>query len=1393
MQNINPENQFQVSEPVDVRGENGVSQTSIDGLMGQVSRDDSKPGQETSIPTSAESAGDEVHVSELEFEIDKYFEVHSLVGKLAELKLSMSKLIQLQGAKPEQCQPQQSHSSENDLCTVANMLLGEIFRGSPMKWSDFSSQRDLRSSNREVGSESEIKDVADGVGIGIPGVVDSTDTKLSSNKEETIVEGTMGKTVMAKDTNDACNISNQMDESSLGIVPIICRGNGENGSHPTNNSAFSASATKLGAILAKLNQVSEPRHEYKVNEVVAAKTMEDISTKGLPVQKPTEKPYYAYDPHKQIEVNQTFQDSSSGVSTSLEPPERSAPDKCLGEEFFNAVRCKSVDDCGDIIDEIKDVNEKGLGGKTLLNVAVELGKLEWVEKLLLMGSDPNISSEAGHSALKLAEECFRAFPQDVDRGVIFRLIKIASQLGDKKRQAAEINRIPDSYRTPSGGCERKTIFPAAGDKTSSIGGGDCGGDAVDYNSSPETRFGGAVVKSSRNAILGALIGQSRNDGEINMTSVQERRLEAVRQEIGATSGSNEGQSSRGGSGSHIKDVGLGFGAKSIENPEVDGREYDSSSGVPETPSIRDREGTSNLELSLEAISEGAYKARGQHGSDITSGLERNPIPFFQFKGDFSTCHVISESLSRVMKCIQRGFDDRLKTLETMLIELNQKVDTISKDAVLLKEETETLIDNVSIRKTALNELRTEITSMRREFLSELEDMKEEKLALIAGRWRQEKFEKESMDGAIGEAGHKGAQDSSVFPLEQQYRASTPEAKYDHLNTHQDTYIWINDPNLVVEVPALKLGTTSEDAGSLPDTASYPTVRYVTPAGVVTPADTFTKVTKHSGTSQNGNVTTETLGTNLVDQVRDKAVKNCVHEVVDRMTERGHLLRNQESSFTSVDIDLKGSTSAALKFEPNRSFCESAPAFFPGLTGAVMVGQPLGSPTQFGYESHTQEAAMDPSATGWALRNQFQAMTESLGASGALEKLTVSYPSFPPAEPLLSKRRAKALAKTKQKGTVSQTKQPSKASPAKDDVVSSPGTEVCGVEPVAVFPSLPSSDSLPSKREVEVVGKMKQEGTGSKTSSNISPDEVPQAAGSEVPGALYEPVAPSPTPSPSDIPAYQGDAKTVNKRQQKDDASKTASPSKASVKTERSSSSSGVKSREVESKPDPASLPVVQEDLVEAFLKITVYFGTTDDLDFLRSYYQYVSTLGPLIIPLLVFLCGQQDINIFVDFENSHVGERWPAPKDPDGSASKAGSSEVQVQCAKRKVYIAADYGSDDRVIGWFTIALARLCMKLVFRNNYKPYQSADKDGREKFARILKTAEELSCRSGPGGCELFIKNALEWKSKDSKEIALISAVPGIIAHYGCEQGVKVLNEQLPSLFNFYKYQVLTRFQ
>ncbi|XP_046405121.1 uncharacterized protein LOC124170440 [Ischnura elegans] len=94
------------------------------------------------------------------------------------------------------------------------------------------------------------------------------------------------------------------------------------------------------------------------------------------------------------------------------------------ERLFAGVLTGSFLQNKELLEEVEDVDVRGMRQRTLLHVGVRLGKADWVEELLARGADTDLKDDSQLNAVSSAEEMVRRFPEELDRSLILKLVTL---------------------------------------------------------------------------------------------------------------------------------------------------------------------------------------------------------------------------------------------------------------------------------------------------------------------------------------------------------------------------------------------------------------------------------------------------------------------------------------------------------------------------------------------------------------------------------------------------------------------------------------------------------------------------------------------------------------------------------------------------------------------------------------------------------------------------------------------------------------------------------------------------------------------------------------------------------------------------------------------------------
>ncbi|XP_064461507.1 uncharacterized protein LOC135371363 isoform X2 [Ornithodoros turicata] len=117
---------------------------------------------------------------------------------------------------------------------------------------------------------------------------------------------------------------------------------------------------------------------------------------------------------------------------------------------------------------------------------------------------------------------------------------------------------------------------------------------------------------------------------------------------------------------------------------------------------------------------------------------------------------------------------------------------------------------------------------------------------------------------------------------------------------------------------------------------------------------------------------------------------------------------------------------------------------------------------------------------------------------------------------------------------------------------------------------------------------------------------------------------------------------------------------------------------------------------------------------------------------------------------------------------------------EQRVFIG---GRAEEAVVWGTLMheLCHMALFLVYRNDGKPYYSDDTERKQQYKNILNNIK-------PRQKELNILIQQALKDRNGEE-ELIVRIPHVLVQYGCDEGHRILEREVPELLNFFKDRVI----
>ncbi|XP_046404904.1 uncharacterized protein LOC124170233 isoform X2 [Ischnura elegans] len=220
--------------------------------------------------------------------------------------------------------------------------------------------------------------------------------------------------------------------------------------------------------------------------------------------------------------------------------------------------------------------------------------------------------------------------------------------------------------------------------------------------------------------------------------------------------------------------------------------------------------------------------------------------------------------------------------------------------------------------------------------------------------------------------------------------------------------------------------------------------------------------------------------------------------------------------------------------------------------------------------------------------------------------------------------------------------------------------------------------------------------------------------------------------------------------------------------------------------DPAR---ARQECVNAMMRKTrIVYGS--GVDEMRRLYERLYDEDEFTAFIIKYLCGNDRVNVMVDFESENIERMKEKVVDLDGSQGNGSEWRSFYDFESETVYLGAkecfSYW-EKYVCAELAWALTQLSLKLFYDNEGRPYSKGHVEREREWMRALEEAEERRKRGE--GYDWSINRALYRKTPKAKVCWLAAAVPTIIAEYGSTERRAILQQQAPLLFSLYSNNVM----
>ncbi|XP_064460311.1 uncharacterized protein LOC135370487 [Ornithodoros turicata] len=139
-------------------------------------------------------------------------------------------------------------------------------------------------------------------------------------------------------------------------------------------------------------------------------------------------------------------------------------------------------------------------------------------------------------------------------------------------------------------------------------------------------------------------------------------------------------------------------------------------------------------------------------------------------------------------------------------------------------------------------------------------------------------------------------------------------------------------------------------------------------------------------------------------------------------------------------------------------------------------------------------------------------------------------------------------------------------------------------------------------------------------------------------------------------------------------------------------------------------------------------------------------------------------------------------KNVQGITGTCNRGDIGLTFYKDQRVFIGSRAAEAEVCGTFIHELCHMALYLVYRNNGKPYYSDDTEREKQYKNILNNIKPRQ-----KDMNLLIQQA--FMSNKNEEEELIVRIPHVLVQYGCDEGHRVLEREVPELLKFFEEHVI----
>ncbi|XP_046404953.1 uncharacterized protein LOC124170287 [Ischnura elegans] len=257
----------------------------------------------------------------------------------------------------------------------------------------------------------------------------------------------------------------------------------------------------------------------------------------------------------------------------------------------------------------------------------------------------------------------------------------------------------------------------------------------------------------------------------------------------------------------------------------------------------------------------------------------------------------------------------------------------------------------------------------------------------------------------------------------------------------------------------------------------------------------------------------------------------------------------------------------------------------------------------------------------------------------------------------------------------------------------------------------------------------------------------------------------------------------------------------SARSQSSGSSEGGATQDGDQETEEERNNRVQNRCVDVMMSLTeIRENNEEKTQKVRGFYERIYKASPFTSLMLKFLERNRGVKVLIDCDSSNISNLVRGLANLDGEKLYGSKFHTFADIFVGRIYLggmAFTYMGTEKGISVrkshdpevsLAQSLTQMVMYLLFKNRGYPYACDDEMHEKLYEKI---EQEASQYKKTAWMDDLIKNALSMKTPLAREVSLISVVPGMLVKYGSNEGMSILQRQVPLLTLFFRQHVIPK--